>query len=460
MKKTAILFSAVFCLLLVLASCTIGLDHQHSFSYSKVDREPSCTSRGLEFDYCECGVILNSREIPETAHDFIETVDHGKAPTCVTVGYTPVLYCKYCDAPDYDARTEIPMIDHVFEYPCQSYCRGCGFSYPDIAKDHVYDNEYDDCCNVCGEYRDVEECHHTNIDVKQDAVLPSCEEDGYTASGICLDCQQDISSEIIEKLGHEWDDGEITDAPTCLKTGIKTFTCTRGCERTEVVDIVGHDYDDKDFCTVCSIHASTLELKYASNGDGTCTVSKGRCTRDRIVIPETSPSGDTVIAIADNAFDDLTYALIDIPATVSTISTSAFGLTKCSFNVAADNPSYKAIDGSLYSFDEKTLLKYKYTSNENSIVVPDSVTTISSYALSRQAVESITIPESVTYIGDMAFADTAAIRNVYFYVKEATYIADTAFYKVSGIRNVHIKSIEDSLLAKKEQLKASIETNA
>ncbi|MBQ7580168.1 MAG: hypothetical protein IJU39_02550, partial [Clostridia bacterium] len=40
---------------------------------------------------------------------------------------------------------------------------------------------------------------------------------------------------------HVWNDGEVTTAPTCTETGVKTFTCTIcGETRTEVVPATGH----------------------------------------------------------------------------------------------------------------------------------------------------------------------------------------------------------------------------
>jgi hypothetical protein len=51
-----------------------------------------------------------------------------------------------------------------------------------------------------------------------------------------------------EALGHEWDQGVITTAPTVLETGILTYTCTRcGETRTEVLDKLEHECPCADF---------------------------------------------------------------------------------------------------------------------------------------------------------------------------------------------------------------------
>lgn len=66
-------------------------------------------------------------------------------------------------------------------------------------------------------------------------------------------------------------------------------------------------------------------LEYESNGDGTCyLISKGDCTDTDIVIPDTSPDGDTVFAIDRNAFADEAITSITIPTTIEEIGRNAF----------------------------------------------------------------------------------------------------------------------------------------
>lgn len=81
---------------------------------------------------------------------------------------------------------------------------------------------------------------------------------------------------------HTWDEGTVTEAPTCMKTGVKTFTCTgEDCQETETEDLpklTDHTWDDgivtkeatgyeegiKTYtCTVCS---DTEEKALPRNG--------------------------------------------------------------------------------------------------------------------------------------------------------------------------------------------------
>ncbi len=70
---------------------------------------------------------------------------------------------------------------------------------------------------------------------------------------------------------------------------------------------------------------ASVGLEYESNGDGTCyLISKGDCEDTDIVIPETSPDGDTVFAIDRNAFADEAITSITIPTTIEEIGRNAF----------------------------------------------------------------------------------------------------------------------------------------
>ncbi len=103
-------------------------------------------------------------------------------------------------------------------------------------------------------------------------------------------------------------------------------------------------------------------LAFASNGNGTCTlIGIGDCKDVCISIPEYSPVGDRVIAIAPRAFYGCaSLTAIQIPAGVALIGNMAFAacenLVYISVNDA--NPYYCDIDGVLYTADLYTLLFY------------------------------------------------------------------------------------------------------
>ena len=70
----------------------------------------------------------------------------------------------------------------------------------------------------------------------------TCTTTGYTGDTYCKDCNEKIADgKVIPALGHAWDNGVITTAPTCENAGVKTFTCTRCNEtKTEAISATGH----------------------------------------------------------------------------------------------------------------------------------------------------------------------------------------------------------------------------
>lgn len=102
-------------------------------------------------------------------------------------------------------------------------------------------------------------------------------------------------------------------------------------------------------------------------------------------------------------------------------------LSITSITVDEENPSYKSIDGNLYSKDGKVIIKYANAKTETSFIIPDSVTRIEKGAFqSSQNLESISIPDSVDYIGDFAFQHCSNLVSVAI-PKNVTFIPEWAF---------------------------------
>jgi len=68
--------------------------------------------------------------------------------------------------------------------------------------------------------------------------------------------------------------------------------------------INGHKCEN-NVCTVCGLEFSS-GLEFTSNQDGTCYISGiGTCTSSKILIPPTSPNGDTVTGLAFTTVDEI-----------------------------------------------------------------------------------------------------------------------------------------------------------
>ena len=84
-------------------------------------------------------------------------------------------------------------------------------------------------------------CTHENTELRG-AKDATCTTTGYTGDTYCKDCNEKIADgKVIPALGHAWDNGVITTAPTCENAGVRTLTCTRCKEtKTEAVSATGH----------------------------------------------------------------------------------------------------------------------------------------------------------------------------------------------------------------------------
>jgi hypothetical protein len=114
----------------------------------------------------------------------------------------------------------------------------------------------------------------------------------------------------------------------------------------------------------------------------------------------------TLVKIADFAFYrcPLTYA--NVPASVRSIGKEAFA--RCSpltsIDVEADNPSYSAHDGMLFTKDMKTLLQCP-AGKPDAVELPDTVTEIAPFAFEGcSKITTVHLPATIAQIGEGAFS--------------------------------------------------------
>ncbi len=83
-------------------------------------------------------------------------------------------------------------------------------------------------------------------------------------------CDHDV---VKDKADHEWDDGEITTAPTCDSTGVKTFTC-EVCDKTKTESVAvsdAHEWDDGEVTTAATCTTAGVKTITCENCDETKT---------------------------------------------------------------------------------------------------------------------------------------------------------------------------------------------
>ncbi len=225
------------------------------------------------------------------------------------------------------------------------------------------------------------------------------------------------------------------------------------CEHAdEKRDYAEHSFGTDNMCTVCSYALNPAligELEYTLNHDktGYVVTGIGNVTATNIVIPNTHLDLP-VVSIGDNAFSKCAELIsVTIPYSVTSIGSNAFSgctsltsinipdgvthlpgsaFTNCNGIIQEENQVYYVdkwvIDCDISATDVKlrsNTVGIAYNAFNNctqlkTIVLPDSVKTISNYAFDHcLKLQSITIPPSVVRIGANAFIDCASLNKVY-----------------------------------------------
>ena len=397
---------------LMLTSCV----HRHEFGQWVTVKRPTCTEKGLHERRCECGQVRQ---------DIIPALSHKEGgwvtvtpPTCTSEG----------------SRTKSCMTCHTV-MATQSIAR--------IEHKTVY---------------------HLGME-------PSCEDGGWSAYHTCLNCDYTTYKEIAP-LGHNvvYHEGR---APTCTEEGFRDYvTCSR-CSYTtyETIPATGHDVKN-GACRKCDWAEESGGLEFSSNDDGTCeVVGIGTFTGTRLVIPATSPNGETVTAIGRSAFNDCkTITSVVIPEGVTTIKAYAF--YKCSkLTQITIADSVTTIEGGAFngcSALTEITLPAKLTTLRNgvfmdciklkSIVIPEGVTVLDKGTFNAcLALESVTLPEAMTTLGGNSFYQCIALQSIIL-PDSMTNVGAATFQRCESLESIVIgigvKTIDRAAFAECTALRA------
>ena len=179
------------------------------------------TAAGTKCDVC--GEELSGFEaIPPAGHQWDDGVVTTE-PTCEGTG-VKTFTCSNCQEKRYE---DIPATGHQWDegkVTTEPKCEEAG------VKTYT--------CKVCNETKTeaIDAMGHTPVEVPE--VPATCTEPGKKAGTKCSVCDTILSGvEEIPAKGHQWNDGEITTAPTCTEKGVKTYTCSVCKEtKTEKID--------------------------------------------------------------------------------------------------------------------------------------------------------------------------------------------------------------------------------
>lgn len=116
-------------------------------------------------------------------------------------------------------------------------------------------------------------------------MLASCENVGYTSYGCTNEGCLYVNREYIEPLGHQWDNGTVTQEADCTNPEITTYKCTRDdiypvCKKTKneaTKEPLGHDWGKEEI---------TKQPTCTEDGEKTSTCSRCKETKTE-TIPKT-----------------------------------------------------------------------------------------------------------------------------------------------------------------------------
>ncbi len=137
---------------------------------------------------------------------------------------------------------------------------------------------------------------------------------------------------------------------------------------------------------------------------------------------------------------------ISIPSSVENVGRAfAAGYTDLAeITVSADNKTYAAANGILFSKDKTQLISYPAGKSSTTFTVPAGVKSLGSYAFALSNLKKIYIPESVTYVGDQAFERCYDLEEIYYYGTKAQWekaIGDrsysSSYLKIKVIYDYH-----------------------
>ena len=212
----------------------------HDWDEGTVTTAPTCTEKGVKTYACSRCDATKTEEIDATGHTPVELP--AKAATCTETGLTAGSKCDVCG--------EILVAQEPTEALGHDWDEGTVTTAPTCTEKGV--KTY--TCSRCDATKteEIDALGHTPVELPAKAA--TCTETGLTAGSKCDVCGEIlVAQEPTEALGHDWDEGTTTTAPTCTATGVKTYTCSRCDEtKTEVIPALGHQFQTlPDGTTVC-----------------------------------------------------------------------------------------------------------------------------------------------------------------------------------------------------------------
>ena len=153
------------------------------------------------------------------------------------------------------------------------------------------------------------------------------------------------------------------------------------------------------------------DFTYIILENGTAKITKWAGETEVVSIPSIL-DGYTVTSIGSRAIRYPDVQKIIIPDSVVSIISNSFSLNNklLEIDVSETNPSYKSVNGVLYTSDMKTLIRYPGGKSDDNYSVPEGTETIGGYAFyGCENLNSIVFPDTLNRVESYAFEGCKSI---------------------------------------------------
>jgi|GEM_PF-3112779 hypothetical protein len=368
----------------------------HTWNGGEVTTAPTCTEMGVKTFTCETCGETRTEEVKATGHTVVD--DDAVAPTCTKTGLTAGSHCSVCNE-ILKAQEEIAALGHTWnngEVTTAPTCTEVG------VKTFT--------CETCGETRteEIKATGHTVVD--DEAVAPTCTKPGLTAGSHCSVCNEVLQAqEEIPALGHTWNAGEVTTAPTYTTVGVKTFTC-KICGETRTESIPKLSRIDISKATskvkVSGISAKIYNGKSQTQSALVVTVNGKKLKKDMdysVVYSNNKNIGTATITITGkNGYTGTVRKTFAIKTQVGKVYTTSLKYKVT--NARVDGKGTVSVVGSAYKIGDRKFTTLKIADTVTIGGVKFKITRIEKNAFrGYKYLTTVTIGSNVTSVGDTAF---------------------------------------------------------
>ena len=264
--------------------------------------------------------------------------------------------------------------------------------------------------------RETKALGHTEGEaVTENEVAATCTTDGsYDTVVYCTVCGEELSRETttVDALGHSYDNGVVTTAPTCEGAGVKTFTCSVcGDTYIEAVSATGHtegeEVTENEVAATCTANGSYDTVVY-------CTVCGAEISRETTTVPATGHTeGEEVTenevaatCTVDGSYDTVVYCSVcDAELSRDTTTVPATDHAWGEWTLNSNDNRYESICA-----NDENHVKYAYAvTYEITGTVPEGATgTVTDSASPYEANETVTVKSVPADISDWVFVGWTA----------------------------------------------------